>query len=56
MIREQRPIPPPNVPLVEPNGLMSREWYDYFRDLDRVTRELVRSNEDHEIRITTLEP
>lgn len=56
MIREPRPLPKPETPLMAPNGLMTRDWYDYFRELDRVTRELVRSNEDHEIRITILEP
>ncbi len=28
-----RPIPVPSVRLVEPNGLMSKHWYDFFRDL-----------------------
>lgn len=43
------PLPPPAVPLVQPSGLMSPAWYDYFRQLDTEFRRL-------EDRVRALEP
>lgn len=30
------PIPRPSVRLVQPDGTMDREWYDYFLSRDRI--------------------
>jgi hypothetical protein len=32
-----RPLPPPQIPVIDPRtGLMTRDWYDYLRDRDRL--------------------
>lgn len=33
-------IPDASVPLLNPNGTMRREWFDYFRALDRLLRQM----------------
>lgn len=63
MIREPRNLPPPQVPVIDgKSGLMSRDWYDYFREADAAMRALVKQDaanaiilEDFELRITDLE-
>lgn len=30
------PIPPPQIPLLGDDGLMSRDWYNYFLSRDRM--------------------
>ena len=51
-----RQLPSPNVPLVNQDGTIAKAWYDYFRELDARTRALITASNDHETRITTLEP
>lgn len=33
-------MPDAGVPLLNANGTMRREWYDYFRALDRLMRQV----------------
>lgn len=62
MIRDPRALPKPETPLMGQNGLMTRDWYDYFREQDRAIRDLITTSnagaivlEDFELRITDLE-
>ena len=55
MIREPRPMPKPETPVIDAHNRMTRDWYDWLREMDRVTRDLIRSNADHETRIADLE-
>lgn len=34
------PLPPPMQPLIDPNGRMNKDWYLYFKELDRHLREV----------------
>lgn len=54
-IKAPRPLPKPDTPVLQPNGLMARAWYDYFRELDDATRKLIAASNDYETRITDLE-
>lgn len=33
-------VPPPVQPVVEANGRMNKDWYAYFKELDRHVREI----------------
>lgn len=35
-----KPIPAPSVPLLNDDGTMRREWYEYFQFLDRALRQI----------------
>lgn len=38
-IRSLVPLPPPTQPLIDQRGLMNKDWYLYFKELDRHLRE-----------------
>lgn len=39
-IQALKPIPAPSVPLLNADGTMRREWYEYFQFLDRAVRQI----------------
>ena len=55
-IRKPENLPQPTARWIEPDGKPTREFYLYLRDLDTRIRELIDAVNDHETRITTLEP
>ena len=55
-IQKPTALPPPTVKLVGPDGAMTKDWYDWFRNLDDKLRKTVEAVNDHETRIAALEP
>lgn len=56
MINKPQKLPEPTARWSEADGKPTREFYQYMRDLDARLRELIDAVNDHETRITTLEP
>lgn len=56
MIDKPRKLPEPTARWIDPDGKPSREFYQYLRDLDGKVRDLIDVSNDHETRITVLEP
>ncbi|WMT88278.1 hypothetical protein NO932_06615 [Pelagibacterium sp. 26DY04] len=56
MIRSPRPLPDPNIAIIDlRTGRLTREWYQYIREIDTAVRALIDSEADHETRISDLE-
>lgn len=56
-IPDIRPFPGPLARWIDPHtGRMDPVAYQYFEQIDRVIRLLVAASNDHETRITALEP
>jgi len=56
-IPQLRPLPGPTAKWVNPQtGQIDPVVYQYFEQLDRIIRALIAASEDHETRITALEP
>lgn len=54
-IRRPQRLPDPTVRMVQQDGKISREWYQYFREADDALRALITIAEEHETRIHDLE-
>jgi hypothetical protein len=55
-IQKQQKLPEPTIRLVNQDGTLSKPFYDYLRDLDLKLRQVIDVVNDHETRITALEP
>lgn len=55
-IQKQQKLPEPTIRLVNQDGTLSKPFYDYLRDLDLKLRQVIDAVNDHETRITALEP
>lgn len=55
MIKLPQRLPDPFTRMVEADGRLSKEWYQYFREMDFAVRALIAASEDHETRINELE-
>jgi hypothetical protein len=56
MIPKPPKLPDPTIKLVNPDGTLAKPFYDYLRDLDTRLRQVIDAVNDHETRITALEP
>lgn len=55
-IQKPPKLPDPSVRLVNKDGTMAKDWYDWFRAIDTKHRQITDAVNDHETRITELEP
>lgn len=56
MIEKPQKLPEPTARWVDQNGRPTKEFFQYLRDIDGKVRELIDVSNDHETRITVLEP
>lgn len=56
MIDKPQVLPKPSQRVIEADGTMNKFWRQYLEDIDRKLRELIDASNDHETRITALEP
>jgi hypothetical protein len=55
-IEQPRKLPPPAQRLINADGTMNEYWRKYFEEWDTRLRQLIDASNDHETRITALEP
>ncbi len=56
MTDKPRKLPEPTARWFEQDGRPTKEFYQYLRDVDQKLRELIDVSNDHEDRLTALEP